>query len=203
VKKEAALSGTVTRDGKPARAIVNAQAHDSPLTMFTVMANEGEFSYDRLAPGRYTVAAIAGAPLLGSPFYPRVVDLAAGKAATLDIAIVSGGTALTVQTPGTASGLVFVTTKPGSAASGMALIGELGRQDGGAWALSAIRDGSVRFTGLPAGPARACVVPIEIKGAADMNVLIGQIVRAGTSLAAICQTTELGAASTVTIGASK
>lgn len=200
IKKEAALSGQVTRDGKPVRAIVNAQAQDSPLTMFTVMANQGQYSYDRLAPGRYTVAAIAGAPLTGSPFYPRVVDLAAGKAATLDIAITPGETTLTIKAPGTASGLVFATTKPGTASSGFALIGELGRQDGGAWALTTVRDGSATLRGLPAGPVRVCVVSIETKGAADMNALVGQIVRAGTSLAAACDTTQLGAATTVTIG---
>ncbi len=202
VKKEAALSGLVTRDGEPARAIVNAQAQDSPLTMFTVMATDGQYSYDRLAPGRYTVAAIAGAPLSGSPFYPRVVDLAAGKSAKLDIEITAGATTLTVQAPGTASGLVFVTTKPGTATSGLGLIGELGRQDGGAWALTAVRDGSATLRKLPAGLVRVCVVPIEIKGVADMNALVGQIVRAGNSLAAACQTIELGAATTVSIGGS-
>lgn len=200
VKKEAALSGRVTRNGKPARAIVNAQAQDSPLTMFTVMASgDGQYSYDRLAPGRYTVAAIAGEPLTGSPFYPRVVDLVAGKAATLDIPITHGATTLTLEAPGTASGLVFVTTKPGTATFGLALIAELGRQDGGAWALTALADGSATFRDLPAGPVRVCVVPIATKGAADMNALVGQIMRAGSSLAAVCRTTELGAATTVSI----
>jgi hypothetical protein len=99
VAREARLSGTVSRAGKPSAAIVNAQSYESPLAASTVMTQDGSYAFDRLAPGRYTVAAISGAPLAGSPFYPRSVELTPSGAQTLDLTIAPGDSTLTVRAP--------------------------------------------------------------------------------------------------------
>ncbi|HEX5059232.1 MAG TPA: carboxypeptidase-like regulatory domain-containing protein, partial [Kofleriaceae bacterium] len=199
VAREARLSGTVSRAGKPTRAIVNAQSYESPLAASTVMTQDGSYSFDRLAPGRYSVAAIAGAPLAGSPFYPRSVELAPSSAQTLDLTIAPGDSTLTVRAPGIAAGLVFVTTRPGTATSALALLTELGRQDGGQWAMTPVNDQTASFRELAHGPARVCVVQLTGK-AAQASALVEQLARTGASLTASCVTTELGATTTVTIG---
>jgi len=200
IKRDAQLAGTVTRNAEPVAALVNAQAQDSPLTMFTVEASHGTYHFDQLAPGRYTVAAITGAPLAGSPFYPRTVELAAGGAATLDIQANPGSASLEVKTPGAGTGLVFVTTRGGSATSALALLGELGQQDGGQWAMTPISGDAAKFADLVAGPARICLVRIPMKAQVTPSALIEQIARGGAALAASCVTTELAGASSVTIG---
>ncbi|MEO8552446.1 MAG: carboxypeptidase regulatory-like domain-containing protein, partial [Kofleriaceae bacterium] len=155
VAKSSQLAGTVTLAGKPTRAIVNAQAQDSPLTMFTVMAGaDGSYHFDQLAPGTYTVAAITGEPLAGSPFYPHAVSVGTGK--RLDIAVDPGEAGLAVTVASGGFGLVFVTTQPGAATNALALLGELGRQDGGQWAMAPVIGGAAKFSGLGRGPGRAC-----------------------------------------------
>jgi hypothetical protein len=201
VERDARLSGTVSQGGKPSNAIVNAQSHESPLAMSTVMAQDGNYAFDRLAPGRYTVAAIAGAPLAGSPFYPRTVELTPSGAKTLDLTIVPGDATLNVKAPSIASGLVFVTTRPGTATSALALLVELGRQDGGQWAMTPVHEYSATFRELTRGPARVCLVPLPNKSPQTTSALVEQLARTGASLAASCVTTELGATSTVTLGA--
>lgn len=201
VHPDAQLSGTVSKASKPARAIVNAQPHESPLAMSTVMTQDGSYHFDRLAPGRYTVAAIWGAPLAGSPFYPKTVELTPSSAKTLDLEIAPGDATLTVQAPGVESGLVFVTTRPGTASSALTLLAELGRQDGGQWAMMPLSEHAATFRELARGPVRACVVQIPNKTPQTTSALVEQLARTGATLRAACVTTELDATGTVTIEA--
>ena len=200
IKRDAQLAGRVTRNAELVTALVNAQAQDSPLTMFTVETSNGMYHFDQLAPGRYTVAAITGSPLAGSPFYPRTIELSPGGTATLDIQADPGSASLVVKTPGAGTGLVFVTTRGGSASSALALLGELGRQDGGQWAMTPVSGDAARFDQLVTGPARVCLVRIPMKAQVTTSALIEQVARGGAALAASCVTTELAGTSSVTIG---
>jgi hypothetical protein len=98
------------------------------------------------------------------------------------------------------AGLVFVTTRPGTATSGLALLTELGRQDGGQWAMTPVHDQTASFRELTPGPARVCLVPLT-GNATQAGALVEQLARTGASLTASCVTTQLGATTTVTIGA--
>jgi hypothetical protein len=186
ISSEARLSGTVRVNGKPARAVVNAQPHASPLAMMTAMTNDGAYAFDHLAPGAYNVAAVTGDPYGGSPFYPHAITLAAGDRATLDLTVAAGPDTLTVQTPGIAAGLVFITTRPGTATAALAMVAELGRQGGGQWAVAPIRDGGAVFRELASGPVRACV--IAMPGAADQQAgaLVATLFQSGATLAMTC-----------------
>lgn len=186
--REGRLAGVVSSAGRPLRAIVNAQAHESPLAMMTVMSSDGAYHFDHLAPGRYTVAPVAGDPYSGSPFYPRAVEVRAGATTTLDLPVEPGSATLTVEAPGVSAGLVFVTTRPGSATSALALVIELGQQDGGQWAIAPVRDGGAVFRELATGQARACVVAMTGDGDRDTSALFEEMVRTGGGLAATCDT---------------
>jgi hypothetical protein len=197
---EARLSGTVLVAGKRSPAVINAQPHASPLAMMTAMSSDGAYAFDHLAPGTYSIAAVIGDPYGGSPFYPHVVTLTAGARATLDLPVAPGSDTLTVKTPGVASGLVFVTTRPGTATRAVAMVEELGRQDGGQWALAPVRDGSAVFQQLVSGEVRACIVPMPGPQGRPAGALVEELFRSGAGLGVTCAATS--SSGTVTLQSS-
>jgi protocatechuate 3,4-dioxygenase beta subunit len=201
--REGRLAGVVSQAGEPLRAIVNAQAHDSPLAMMTVISSDGAYHFDHLAPGRYTVSPVAGDPYAGSPFYPRAVEVRAGATTTLDLPVAPGTATMNVRAPGVSAGLVFVTTRPGSATSALPLVIELGRQDGGQWAIAPVSGGGAVFEGLAAGEARACVVAMSGSADRDTSALFEEMVRTGGELAATCATAASDGTITLTASAGR
>jgi hypothetical protein len=200
MSSEARLSGTVLVAGKPSPAVINAQPHASPLAMMTSMSSDGAYAFDHLAPGTYSVAAVLGDPYGGSPFYPHVVTLAAGARVALDLPVAPGPDTLTVKIPGVMSGLVFVTTRPITATRAVAMVEELGRQDGGQWALAPVREGSAVFHQLQSGEVRACIVVMPGPQGRTPGALVEELFRSGTGPGVTC--TVAPSSGTVTLQSS-
>jgi large repetitive protein len=180
----ASIAGAVKHAGQPIAAPIVAQPHASPLAMSIVLAGaDGTFHVDRIAPGRYSIAASAGDPLSGAPLAPVGLDVAAGLVAQVDLEAVLGTRRLDVTTAG--RGIVFVTTEPIDPRTGLDLVTRLGMQTRGHWAMHAA-SGSARFASLMPTAYTACAVPID-EAIADINRMLQLLSTQGASLAVVCR----------------
>lgn len=187
----ASLSGLVTVDGRPTRAIVNAQPDVSPLAMAAVPAgDDGTFRFDRLAPGTYTVAAVIGNPMAGGTFHPRRVEVLAGQPTTRDVIARRGDAGVEVTVEGAPVAAVFVTSAAVAATDALALVLALGRQDGGQWAMAPALGGPATLTGLVPGRWSVCAIVPPLT-ARDMGSMLAHIAREGSTMPARCSTVEI------------
>lgn len=186
------ISGSVTLGGRPVAAAVSAQPREAPLAMSIVVAGaDGTFHFDRIAPGRYSVASVAGDPLSGAPMAPVGVDVVSGKASPLELAAVLGSRTLEVSSVGT--GVVFVTTADVEVGHALDLVTRLGIQEGGHWAMRPLKEGFARFTSLESVAYTCCVVAVD-EPIAEMGTMLELLSRRGAGMPTSCRRVAADAA---------
>ncbi len=191
VEPVASLSGTVTIDGKPGSAVVNAQPHATPFAMAAVPAGrDGEFRFDRLAPGRYAVSIVIGDPVSGGTFHPHGVELAPGKPQVVALKATTGDGTIEVTVTGSPIAVAFATSVPLEATNAQELVERLGRQDGGAWGLVPVLGGPGTLGELAGGTWTVCAI-IPPLTARDLTSMLEHITRDGTSMPARCATVKV------------
>lgn len=193
------IDGTMTLNGGPVPGMVAAQPHVSPLAMSVVVAGkDGDFHFDRLAPGIYSVSAIAGDPLSGAPFTPARVEVASGSPTRITLAAARGDRTLRVTTK--ERSVVFATTEPLQPVHAYDLVTRLGTQTNGHWALAASNVGLAVFTKLAAADYTVCAVSLD-QPISDLPAMLELLSRRGADLAVRCKTITARDTS-VSVGAS-
>lgn len=173
-----ALTGMVkTGDGKPAENVrIGAQSQTVPSITYGVASGpDGKFRFDRLAPDTYKVSALGGGGMMrGMGFYSKIVAVASGQTATVNLALETGDITLNVALKGQNKdvGFAFIryvqgTITPTTARDLELMVAQVG--EGSSGLSFFMRGGPAEVPELEPGVYTVCAVPFptEVQGMGD------------------------------------
>lgn len=196
-----ALSGTVMSGGKPAEDVrVSAGSQTVPSVIYGVATGpDGKFRFDRLAPDTYKVSAIGGGGMMaGMGFHSKVVTVASGQTAKVDLVLDLGPVTLLVTPKATnkdKAGFCFVNYVQGDVTAATARELELAIAqvpEGRSGFSFTMRGNPARIESLEPGNYTVCATPFpsEVSGMSDT---MAYSEREGDNLEVYCQKVKVAA----------